>query len=105
MNELRLLKGCELHLHIVGAFYADDALALGRTVYRDVNWDANRFLETYQGLFGAHPDPIGVFDDAITNGAAGFERLRRLHTYTKADGGDFSHFQAKFNFFVPNSCF
>jgi adenosine deaminase len=89
-----------LHLHIVGAFYADDALALGRAVYRDVNWHTNRFLETYQALLGVHPDPIGVFDDAITNSEASFERLRRLHTYTEADGGDFSHFQAKFNFFL-----
>ena len=100
MNELYLLKGCELHMHVVGAFYADDALALGRAVYRDVNWHANRFLETYQALFGVHPDPTGIFDDAITNGEASFERLRRLHTYTEADGVDFNHCQAKFNFFI-----
>jgi adenosine deaminase len=100
VNELHLLKGCELHLHIVGAFYADDALALGRTVYRDVNWHTNRFLETYQALFGVCPDPIGVFDDALAHGTASFERLKRLHTYTEADGSDFSHFQAKFNFFL-----
>jgi adenosine deaminase len=100
VNELDLLKGCELHLHVVGAFYADDALALGRAVYQDVDWRVNRFLETYRALFGVHPDPIGVFDDAITNGEAAFERLRRLHTYTEADGRDFTHFQAKFNFFL-----
>jgi hypothetical protein len=100
VNELYLLKGCELHVHVVGAFYADDALALGRAVYRDVDWHANRFLETYQALFGVHPDPIGVFDDAVRNGAASFEPLKRLHTYTETDGSDFSCFQAKFNFFI-----
>ena len=100
MSELDWMKGCELHIHIVGAFYPDDALALGRTVYREVDWHANRFLETYQALFGVHPDPIGIFDDAITNGEASFERLRRLHTYTEADGSDYSCFQAKFNFFI-----
>jgi hypothetical protein len=70
VSELDWLKGCELHLHIVGAFYPDDALALGGTVYREVDWHANGFLETYQALFGVHPDPIGIFDDAIANGGA-----------------------------------
>ncbi len=92
MNELYLLKGCELHMHVVGAFYADDALALGRAVYRDVNWHTNRFLETYQALFGVRPDPIGVFDDAITNSEASFEQLKQLHTYTETGGSDFSCF-------------
>ncbi len=98
LHHLTLLTGCELHMHILGAYYADDVLALGKDVYQQVDWHEHHFLETYQAVFGMNPEPQAVFEDALTKSGAGFERLKRLHVYTQEDGGDFARWEAKFNF-------
>lgn len=94
----RLLRGCELHMHILGAFYADDVLALGRDRYRTVDW--RPFRDHYRAHFSADVDPIAIFDAAVRGDPDGFARLARLHTYTAADGGDFGRWEAKFDFFM-----
>jgi hypothetical protein len=94
----RLLRGCELHMHILGAFYADDVLALGRDRYRTVDWQP--FRDHYRAHLGADVDPIAIFDAAVRGDPDGFARLARLHTYTAEDGGDFGRWEAKFDFFM-----
>ena len=97
MND-RILHGCELHMHVLGTFYADDVLALGRDRYHDIDWRA--FQAQYREQFGDDVDPIAIFDAAVTGDEAGLARLARLHTYTAEDGGDFGRWSAKFNFFM-----
>ena len=92
------LRGCELHLHVLGAFYADDVLALGRDRYRAIDWQS--FREQYRAQFGVDVDPIAIFDAAARGDADGVARLARLHTYTVEDGGDFGRWEAKFDFFM-----
>lgn len=93
-----LLRGCELHMHVLGAFYADDVLALGRDRYRAIDWQP--FREEYRAQFGADVDPAAIFDAVVRGDADGVARLARLHTYTAEDGGDFGRWEAKFNFFM-----
>lgn len=100
MTRSQILQGCELHIHMLGAFYVDDVLALGRDVYHAVDWHANRFLESYQEAFGLPPNPIRAFEEALANHEPSTEHLKHLHSYTQADAGDFARFQAKFNFFL-----
>ncbi len=97
MND-RVLRGCELHMHILGAFYSEDVLALGRDRYRDVDW--RDFRDQYRKHFGVDVDPIAIFDAAVAGEADGYARLARLHTYTAEDGGDFGRWEAKFNFYM-----
>lgn len=94
-----LLQGCELHLHILGAFHAEDVLALGKDHYRSINWDEWGYIDEYQAAYGIYPDPIAAFESALTDGDIGFERFKKLHVYSKADGGDFGRWEAKFKFF------
>ena len=93
-----LLGGGELHMHVLGAFYADDVLALGRDRYRAIDWQP--FREQYRAAFRVDTDPIAIFDAAVRGDADGFTHLARLHTYTAEDGGDFGRWEAKFNFFM-----
>ena len=95
MPDLGILKGCELHVHIGGCLYAEDILELGREVYREVDWDL--FVDTYELAFAKRPDPIALFQDALSDDAAALARLRDHFFVGAADGGDFARFQAKFN--------
>ena len=94
----QLLRGCELHMHVLGAFYADDVLALGRDRYQLIDWQP--FRERYRAAFGADVDPVALFEAAVRGDADGVARLARLHTYTAEDGGDFGRWEAKFDFFM-----
>ena len=95
MPDLGILKGCELHVHIGGCLYAEDILELGREVYHEVDWDL--FVDTYELAFAKRPDPIALFQDALSDDAAALARLRDHFVVGAADGGDFARFQAKFN--------
>ena len=93
-----LLRGCDLHLHILGAFHAADVLHLGKPYYREVDWTS--YVTDYKNLYGIDPDPQGVFERALSNDPKGFEALKRLHVYGSQDSGDFTRWEAKMNFFV-----
>lgn len=97
MND-HVMRGCELHMHILGAFCPEDVLALGRDRYRDVDW--RDFRDQYRKHFGAEIDPVAIFDAVVAGEAGAFGRLARLHTYTAEDGGDFARWEAKFGFFM-----
>jgi hypothetical protein len=94
------LSGCELHLHIDGAYYAEDVLELGKAVYQQGAWDEYHYEDTYQALFGVRPDPKAIFEEAVSKGDEGVELIKRWHVYTQEDGGDFARWQAKCNFFM-----
>ncbi len=98
LDDERLLIGCELHLHVMGAFPAADALALGRDVYREADW--RDFREQYRAHYGAAVDPVALFDALVAGDAGAEARLARLHTYAAEDGGDFGRFEATFRFFM-----
>ena len=98
MND-RTLRGCDLHLHILGAFYSEDVLALGRDRYREVNWDEWGYLDDYQKAFGVRPYPIAVFERAVAE-LNGVSHVQNLHVFTEEDGGDFGRWEAKFKFFT-----
>lgn len=100
MQNLTQLSGCELHIHILGAYYAEDVLELGKDVYQQGAWDEYNYEDTYQALFGVRPDPRAIFEEALSNGNDGLELIKRWHVYTQEDGGDFARWQAKFNFFM-----
>ncbi len=96
-----VLHGCELHLHILGAYHAEDVLALGRDHYNDVDWNASSYLDDYQRAYGQRPpEPIQIFIDALSVNPAGFERLKQLHVYGEADAGDFNRWEIKQKFFT-----
>ena len=82
MKNLSLLNGCDLHLHVLGAYHAEDLLELGRDCYRDVNWNEFDFIESYKNVYGNDPRPIALFDDAVKNGKDGIEKLKRAYTYS-----------------------
>lgn len=100
MHNLTRLSGCELHLHVLGAYYAEDVLELGKDVYQQGAWDEYHYEDTYQALFGVRPDPKAIFEEALSKGDEGLELIKRWHVYTEEDGGDFARWEAKFNFFM-----
>lgn len=91
-----LLRGCELHLHILGAFHAADVLRLGKSYYREVDWSV--YITDYQNLYGTDPNPTGVFEQALDGTPKGLEAFKRLHVYGPQDSGDFARWEAKMNF-------
>ncbi len=93
------IRECELHLHILGTYYAEDVLKLGKNHYRKINWDEWGYVNDYESAFGIRPDPIARFEDAVNNDRAGFERFKKLHVYSEEDGGDFDRWEAKGKFF------
>ncbi|MBV7332957.1 hypothetical protein KFU94_32965 [Chloroflexi bacterium TSY] len=51
-----------------------------------------------ESTFGVRPDPIKIFADAVNDAPSGFERFKRIHTYTEEDGGDFERWEVKGKF-------
>ncbi|MEM7129438.1 MAG: adenosine deaminase [Chloroflexota bacterium] len=98
MNNANLLTGCELHLHVLGAFYAEDIFELGKDHYQSIDWDQWGFVDAYEGAFCSRPDPIKIFEDALHDKQAGFERFKKLHVYSEEDGGDFGRWEVKGKF-------
>ena len=99
MPALNQLRGCELHLHILGAYHAEDVLELGKDHYQEINWKEWNFVDDYDAAFGVRPDPITVFEEALNNKPTGFEQFKRLHVYNEEDGGDFARWETKGKFF------
>ena len=95
MPDLNILKGCELHVHLGGCLFAEDILELGRDVYEEVDWSL--FVDSYAQAFGIRPDPIALFREALSNGAAGSEHFQQHYVFNAGDGGDFARFHAKFD--------
>jgi adenosine deaminase len=95
MNPLHLQKTCELHVHPGGCLTAEDLIELGKDDYKDIDWTLS--TDAYEKAFGARPDMVALYDDALSNPASGVARFKDLFVYTQNDGGDFGRFQAKFN--------
>jgi adenosine deaminase len=95
MNPLHLQKTCELHVHPGGCLTAEDLIELGKDDYKDIDWTLS--TDAYEKAFGARPDMVALYDDALSNPASGVARFKDLFVYTQKDGGDFGRFQAKFN--------
>jgi adenosine deaminase len=87
-------------MHILGAYYAEDVLELGKDVYQQGAWDEYNYEATYQALFGMRPDPCAIFEEAVRKGDEGVDIIKHWHVYTEEDGGDFARWEAKFNFFM-----
>jgi hypothetical protein len=81
LQNLKRLSGCELHLHILGAYYAEDVLEPGKEVYQQGAWDEYRYEDTYQALFGIRPVPMAIFEEALSKGDEGLELIKRWHVY------------------------
>ena len=99
VDDRQVLRGCDLHLHILGAYYAEDVLALGRDQYDKVDWDKSGYLDYYKEAFGVDPAPVEAFKAAVSD-PDGIEHISRLHVFSDADGGDFDRWEAKFKFFT-----
>jgi hypothetical protein len=69
-------------------------LELGRDQYDKIDWTL--FSDGYESAFGLSPDPQALYREALTG--AGADVLKPYCIYDRADGGDFTRFQAKFNF-------
>ena len=95
---LASLKGCELHVHLGGCLYPADLLELGRQVYEEVDW--RLYTSACEKTFGARPDPIALFRDALADPERGLARFRDHCVFAAVDGADFGRFQAKFNLAV-----
>lgn len=100
MHNLTQLSGCELHMHVLGSYYAEDVLELGKDVYQQGAWNEYGYEDQYQAIFGVRPDPKAIFEEALSKGDEGIELIKHWHVYTEEDGGDFGRWQVKFNFFM-----
>jgi adenosine deaminase len=96
--DLQILTGCELHVHGGGCLFPEDLLALGRDHYEQVDW--NHYIDFYEEVYGSRPDPIALFQRTLNGDATALEQFRQEVVVGSADSGDFSRFQAKYNFGV-----
>lgn len=96
--DLQLLTGCELHVHGGGCLFPEDLLALGKDHYEEVDW--NRFIDFYAEVYGYTPDPIALYQQTLSGDTTAFEQFRKQVVVGPTDSGDFSRFQAKYNFGV-----
>ncbi len=90
----RVLKSCELHVHLGGCLYADDLLDLCSDQAEKIDWTL--YADSYEQAYGKQPDPPALIAAAL-EGAEGYDRFRRHYVVGPEDGGDFARFQAKFN--------
>lgn len=96
--DLQILTGCELHVHGGGCLFPEDLLALGRDHYEQIDW--NPYIEFYEEVYGVRPDPVALFRKALSGNATALEQFHQEVVVGSADSGDFSRFQAKYNFGV-----
>ncbi len=97
--ETNLLTGCDLHVHLVGSFYAEDLLAIGAPIFREVDWTARGFLEGYNKSLQTQLDPVQLFAEAVNNPEVGFPKLKAAYVFDEEDGGDFERFLWKYRLF------
>lgn len=99
MTPEKLLTGCELHIHMAGAYTTADILALGADIFREIDWHGRSFLTDYKAVYGRSLDPIRLFADALADPDAGFQRFKRVCTFNRDEGGDFERFMMTYRFF------
>lgn len=97
--ETRLLSGCDLHVHLAGSFYAEDLLAIGAPIFRDVDWTARDFLNGYNNSLDTELDPVQLFAEALENPEVGFPKLKAAYVFGAEDSGDFERFMWKYRLF------
>ena len=90
---LQVAKTCELHVHIGGSLFASDLLDLARDHYEKIDWSL--FVDSFERAYGRRPDPVALFREALHSQC--LDALKAHCVYGAEDGGDFAHFQAKFN--------
>ena len=98
MNPLQTARTCELHVHPGGCLTTEDLIELGKENYETIDWTL--FTESYQNAFGILPDPVVLYQEALSNPHLGIKRFKDLYVYSEKDGGDFGRFQAKFNLII-----
>ncbi len=94
--DLSILNGCELHVHGGGCLFPEDLLALGKDHYEQVDWSP--YVDFYEEVYGRRPDPIALFRNTVNGDSTAMDQFRQEVVVGPADSGDFSRFQAKFNF-------
>jgi hypothetical protein len=85
--------GVDLHVHLLQSLFPADIFALARDVYREINWNRFRFLESFEKVYGYALDPIGIFKRAIAHGS--LQELTDVMTYGEAERGNFNKFNIK----------
>lgn len=95
----RLLSGCDLHVHLAGSFYAEDLLAIGAPIFREVDWTERDFLDGYNSSLDTELDPVQLFAGALENPETGFPRLKAAYVFGSEDSGDFERFMWKYRLF------
>ena len=92
-HSLQAAKTCELHVHIGGSLFAADLLDLARDHYEKIDWSL--FVDSFEHTYHRRPDPVALFREALHSQR--LDALKAHCVYGAEDGGDFAHFQAKFN--------
>ena len=90
---LQAAKTCELHVHIGGSLFAADLLDLARDHYEKIDWSL--FVDSFERAYHRRPDPVALFREALHSQC--LDSLKAHCVYGAEEGGDFAHFQAKFN--------
>lgn len=97
--ETRLLSNCDLHVHLAGSFYAEDLLAIGAPIFREVDWTTRDFLNGYNTSLETELDPVQLFAEALENPETGFAKLKAAYVFGQEDSGDFARFMWKYRLF------
>ena len=93
------LSGCDLHVHLAGSFYAEDLLAIGAPIFREVDWTTRDFLDGYNAALNTKLNPVQLFAEALENPGVGFPKLKAAYVFGSEDSGDFEKFMWKYRFF------
>ena len=96
---LNNIAGCDLHVHLAGSFYAEDLLAIGAPIFREIDWHSRDFLNGYNSSLATELDPVQLFADALTNPETGFPKLKAAYVFGPEDSGDFERFMWKYRLF------
>ncbi len=87
-------------MHLAGSFYAEDLLAIGAPIFREVDWNARGFLDGYNAALQTDLNPIQLFAEALENPEIGFPKLKDAYVFGVEDGGDFEKFMWKYRLFT-----
>lgn len=97
--DINNLAGCDLHLHLAGSFYAEDLLAIGAPIFRDLDWNRRDFLSGYNTSMATNLDPVQLFAQALDHPETGFPPLKAAYVFGAEDSGDFERFMWKYRLF------
>ena len=86
-------------MHLAGSFYAEDLLAIGAPIFREVDWTAREFLNGYNNSLETELDPVQLFTEALANPETGFPKLKAAYVFGPEDSGDFERFMWKYRLF------